>query len=950
MKKILSLSVQAGWLFFFGMMMLRAGAQPVGWSAEVDSLVAASRDAVARNQPSEALMLVEAATLLATPYVEEDPSRFARCLFNHGRALDRLNRWEEAEQKYKSALTIQENSGFPFPEDLAWTLNNLAVLYTAKGQFEEAEPLYQRSLEIRQKVLGNQHRDYLWSLNNLGDHYYRKGNYRLSEKYHRLALEGRESALGRDHGDYFWSLNNLAVLYNRIGQYEQAEAYYQEAIAVRLAQVGDTHISWAVAQNNLANLYLKLNRFEDARQRFQSALAVMASKLGEQHDYVATVKNNLGHVYKGLKDWDRSDSLYRAAKDIWAESPGVEHPKYAQVVHNLGELYAASGKSDEALVQFEEALAVRRKSLGADHPDVANTCNQLALLHWKEGRMEEAGAQLKEAARIQKILLGDACRFLTEQEQVLYAARFLENLDQFYSFAARQEESSGEWVARCLDLSLFYKGMVLDASQRLRARALHDPETRPVFQAWRKVKTSLAQEYARPASQRKNVAELEEQAKQLEKELANLMPAHQARETGWQELQAVLKPGEALLDFIAYTEYDPDLTGQRKLVALTLRKEDPYPRWIPAGDAKELEAIVQVHQDRRADYVNDLYAWPDRGMIALGSARRSLSEWMHEVIQNAGLKDVHTVYFVPADHLHRINLPVIPLDEERVWNDSLRWVRLASARQLLPVEPWAFQGKNALVLGGIEYDHLVDSLKGKEGQLPTDNNSRSGWSFLRWTEKESAQIAGTLREGGFAVRSLSRHDASEEDFKSMDMAGQSSPRVLHIATHGYFFPDPYEQTGGPNPDLALAPVYQLSENPMIRSGLVLAGGNHAWRNGEPTDPGREDGILTAYEISQMNLSNTELVVLSACETGLGDIQGNEGVYGLQRAFKIAGAKYLIMSLWQVPDRETMEFMTTFYRNWLEEKLTIPEAFRKTQREMRDRFYNPYAWGAFVLLE
>ncbi|MBP6185625.1 MAG: CHAT domain-containing protein, partial [Saprospiraceae bacterium] len=181
----------------------------------------------------------------------------------------------------------------------------------------------------------------------------------------------------------------------------------------------------------------------------------------------------------------------------------------------------------------------------------------------------------------------------------------------------------------------------------------------------------------------------------------------------------------------------------------------------------------------------------------------------------------------------------------------------------------------------------------------------------------------------------------------MGQLNNPSPRVLHIATHGFFFPDPVDKILTSREG---EPVFKWSDNPMIRSGLILAGGNYAWQNGKAVSPDKEDGILTAYEISQMNLSNTELVVLSACETGLGDIQGNEGVYGLQRAFKIAGAKYLIMSLWQVPDRETMEFMTTFYKNWLEQKLSIPDAFRKTQREMRDRFFNPYSWGAFVLVE
>jgi len=141
----------------------------------------------------------------------------------------------------------------------------------------------------------------------------------------------------------------------------------------------------------------------------------------------------------------------------------------------------------------------------------------------------------------------------------------------------------------------------------------------------------------------------------------------------------------------------------------------------------------------------------------------------------------------------------------------------------------------------------------------------------------------------------------------------------------------------------------MSDHPMLRSGLIMAGGNTAWQ-GKQTLEGKEDGILTAYEISQMNLSNTELVVLSACETGLGEIQGNEGVYGLQRAFKIAGAKYLIMSLWQVPDKQTSLLMTTFYKKWLEDKMAIPDAFHAAQKELREIGLDPYQWAGFVLVE
>jgi CHAT domain-containing protein len=205
---------------------------------------------------------------------------------------------------------------------------------------------------------------------------------------------------------------------------------------------------------------------------------------------------------------------------------------------------------------------------------------------------------------------------------------------------------------------------------------------------------------------------------------------------------------------------------------------------------------------------------------------------------------------------------------------------------------------------------------------------------------QTSGIHTSLKKGYFAT---------EESFKNIGANNNPSQRILHIATHGYFFDDPKSTTKTIGFDNQKEPVFKISEHPMLRSGLIMAGGNAAWQ-GKQTLEGREDGILTAYEISQMNLSNTELVVLSACETGLGEIQGNEGVYGLQRAFKIAGAKYLIMSLWQVPDKQTSLLMTTFYKKWMENKMTIPEAFHAAQKELRDIGLDPYQWAGFVLVE
>lgn len=229
------------------------------------------------------------------------------------------------------------------------------------------------------------------------------------------------------------------------------------------------------------------------------------------------------------------------------------------------------------------------------------------------------------------------------------------------------------------------------------------------------------------------------------------------------------------------------------------------------------------------------------------------------------------------------------------------------------------------------------------------------WEELPATLKEINQIAGVFKSIEKEVHVIKGFEAREETFKHYFDFTKASPRIVHIATHGYFFND---LKGNKNASLASPlnlPAFMVSSQPMIRSGLIMAGANYAWKTGKTILENGDDGILTAYEISQLNFANTELVVLSACETGLGDIIGNEGVYGLQRAFKIAGAKYILMSLWQVPDKLTSTLMITFYKKWLEvqedgHKRTIHEAFHEAQKELRELGLEPYHWAGFVLVE
>jgi CHAT domain-containing protein len=272
--------------------------------------------------------------------------------------------------------------------------------------------------------------------------------------------------------------------------------------------------------------------------------------------------------------------------------------------------------------------------------------------------------------------------------------------------------------------------------------------------------------------------------------------------------------------------------------------------------------------------------------------------------------------------------------------------------------------QSALIYGGIRYDMDSAAILHANRDIsasPTDttgglfayanrgNMSNDTFQYLPGTEKEARYLYNLLLGLNFKVTMRLGYAGSEESFKQMDQNGPS-PSLLHIGTHGFFYPDPNDTTRRRANQDSGAPIFKISDHALIRSGLILAGANYAWGKKHPMQ-GMEDGILTAHEVSHMNLSNTQLVVLSACETGLGDIKGNEGVYGLQRAFRIAGAKNVLMSLWKVPDDATGQLMTRFYSNWLKQKKPLRESFEEAQQWLRgiSGYENPYFWAGFVLI-
>lgn len=445
----------------------------------------------------------------------------------------------------------------------------------------------------------------------------------------------------------------------------------------------------------------------------------------------------------------------------------------------------------------------------------------------------------------------------------------------------------------------------------------------------------------------------------------------------WQQVRYELTPKEVAIEFITYRD---TRQGILRYGALVLRRNDTAAQFVALCTQTELDEVLAHGKVEDAYYLEQLYHPTDDGAPTLYGL---IWQPLEPLIQGA-----KRCYYAPAGDLHRLNITALSAQAQiPLLQDRYDFIRINSTRSLInPTHAWGQatdlpaiplpcklrknaspalaarffgsiavdysdpslqESRSAVLFGNVYYNMDSAAIRSPKSHYPAaaggdaitprrQQRGRSGtWDVLHGTKTEIETSADALKNAGYKVKIWEGYGASEETFKALGK-GKPSPRILHIATHGFFLPDTLQGQ---------------VEHPMNRTGLILAGANHAWSKGKPV-PGMEDGILTAFEIATMDLKNTELVVLSACETGLGYITNNEGVFGLQRAFKQAGAKNLMVSLWSIPDKATQLLMTQFYQNCLDKNMSLRNALKAAQQWMRsqDAYQNPYYWAGFVLLE
>ncbi len=931
------------------------------------------------------------AKLLCEKSLGKEDLQYAYCLSNLSDAYVSMGQYDSAEKLILESIDITIKKQGKLSLDYSKSLSSLANLYFKMGYYIKVEMLFNEASSVIEKTMGTENFEYAYSLNNLANIYYALGQFDKVEPLYLVTKELLEKLNSKEHPFYAMAFINLGNLYRELGNYSKAESFYLNGIELTETTSSSNHNYYATFLTNLASLYSDMGNNERALKFYSQAKTIIEQNFGKDHAEYSAILLNIGLVYCDQGNYTESELLLLESEAIRKKLLGENHPDYAWSLYQLGNLYLKKNDYVKSEKYFLKGKLIWESILGKNQPEYTMSLKRLSKLYELSSRKNESEILIAEACELEQNRLMKAVSYLSENELSKYIVNFEKGNKDVNSYNYRRLKdntnfTSGKLSSLCFDNVLFYKGFLLSAATKFNNIGKSSELTEEIYSRIQGLHRRLAAEYSKPKEERINIAELEEKLEKTEKEIGRIVGGYEEfkRKVSWHDLQVKLKKGSAAIEFIDFNVAFPTQTDSVIYAAVIIKSEDLEPQFIPLFEEKQLSQLLS--SDSTTLSISDLYT--SRGATPINAVSYAgLYDLIWKPLDSI-LQGISTVYYSPSGLLHRINFDAIPVDSKRNLSDKIQFFRLGSTRSIAVPDVTRIDSSNKVfLLGGIQYNCDTTLIKldtiSQEAIATNDQElsfayvdrgikaRESEWVYLPGTEKEISNVSKLLGKSNFSTTTYSGKYASEENFKLIGK-GETSPRVLHIATHGFFFPDPdrvnsakvgveHDSTTSERTTKAASPrsevqfeinesVFKISDHPMIRSGLILAGGNYAWKEGKTYKDRMEDGILTAYEISQMNLSNTELVVLSACETGLGDIQGNEGVYGLQRAFKIAGAKYLIMSLWQVPDKQTSLLMTTFYKKWLENKMTIPAAFHAAQKELRDLGLDPYQWAGFVLVE
>ncbi len=856
--------------------------------------------------------------------------------------LTELSKLDDAVQTVERALALQEKVSQPDNRYRGYLLYRVATLKRIRGDYPGAEQSYRRAIAAREEVLGREDPQTAVAVRGLGQLYMSMGDYVRAEPLLQQGVEIVERTLGGDDPLVALGLRLTGLLHEYRHDLNRARADLERAVAIAEKRYGSKDIELVAVLHDLANCYLSLSDYDRAEPMLEKALKVTEEKFGKEHFQTASSLANLGFIALEKKQYDRALALLQRAASVREKNIGAGHPDTAMVVNQIADVYQAMGDYPKSLEVRQKAFDTLAVAAGPYHRLTQSALEGFAITYAASGRPSRALDYQRRAEEIQEKNIALNLAIGSEREKLEYLHQASVLTDRTLSFQTRL--ASGDPAA--LDLAVLVllqrKGRVMDALSGsiavLRQRLSEDD--RKLLDQLSGSNTKLAKlalggpGRTPPTEYAKQLAALDAEREKLEAGVSARSAEFRAQSqpVALPTVKAAIPPGAALIEFAAYRPFDPrrdriDAYGPAHYVAYVLRSQGEG-QSVELGPAKEIDdAVAALRQALRDSHRTDVR-----------QLARALDRRIMEPVRRL-LGDARQLLVSPDGTLNLIPFEALVDERGAYLLERYSITYLTTGRDLLRMQV-PLESKHRPVV-------FADPLFGEPPGLHTARADRTTASAGRRSITTGADrstvyfapLAGTAAE----ARGIQSLFPEAELFTGKDATKAAltrieAPRILHIATHGFFLDDePKWQESNARGISARANL----ENPLLRSGLALAGANLK-------QDGKDDGILTALEASNLNLWGTKVVTLSACETGIGEVKNGEGIYGLRRAFFLAGAEALVMSLWPVSDRVTRDIMTGYYTG-LKNGLGRGEALREVQLALlksKDRRH-PFYWASFI---
>ena len=844
------------------------------------------------------------------------------------------------------AATERDNS-----LDEARRLHFQATTSYRNSRYEDAIHSEQQSLNKRQELLGPEHPEVAASLFGLGLYYRNSGQIPEAEDSYLRALAIREKALGPEDPGVSLILHNLGYLYYYdLHDYARAKSMYERSLAIKEKALGREHPVVASTLGNLGLLQWKQHNYARAEAYYRQALEIFRKTEGQENESYATYTHDLGIIYKESGDYVNGEACYREALGIWEKVLGKNHPMVALGLESLGILYRDKGDYERASQFLQRAIEIEVTKRGANHPDVANTLVILARLKEAQGDTAHAVDYQWRAAEIEEKNIARNLWMGSERQKLAYFSSMTKEADRRISLHVRSAPDDPRARDLALTMVLQRKGRVLDAladtSAALR-RGLN-PQDLTLLDNLNDTTASLARLVLQgpaghsPAEHENAIKSLEEQRDELQEELSQRTAGfyQPSPPTTIEAVRHLVPDDAALIEFAVYHPSDPkasvehDQPSETRYVAYVIRNRGAV-EWRELGSAREINSAVDAFRQALAD--------PQK--TGVRRLARSLEEKVLQPLR-ASLGQTKRLLISPDGELNLIPFAALVDEHGHYLLERYSFTYLTSGRDLLRLQVRRESKDTPVVIADPAYGPpaLTPVISDARFGDPSSGNSmRVDYSQVFFTPlpgvtEEVRALKAILPQARF----FTRENATKEVVKRL-----RGPAILHVATHGFFLQDePPSATDDrirtQGKDASRLSKWRVHvENPLLRSGLALAGANRG-------DKGNTDGILTALEVTGLDLWGTKLVVLSACDTGIGEIRNGEGVYGLRRALVLAGAESQLMSLWPVSDLSTRDLIVSYYRALMQGD-GRGEALRQVQlRMLKDhRRSHPYYWAGFI---